>query len=154
MSCLHDAVKAYKNKAMNQIVHNSEIVRAIGEPISSGEELLYQNIFPFFRIPDTVTETRTYITVCVDVPESFHPKDYIREVALKICIIVHQSMMETALGATRLDYIAAEIDRIFSDSAGYGLGRLHVVSSTETSLDQFHRMREIIFVSESPQSGC
>ena len=47
-----------------------------------------------------------------------------------------------------------KIDDIFSESLKYGYGKLRLLSSTESSLDQFHRYRELIFVSSEAQAGC
>lgn len=154
MSGLHNAVIAYKNKAISEMLQDAELVHAIDDKVTSVDELIYRNIFPYFRVPTADTETLTYITVCVDLPEAYHPENFMRDIALKICVIVHQSEMETNYGATRLDYIAAKIDDIFSESLKYGYGKLRLLSSTESSLDQFHRYRELIFVSSEAQAGC
>ena len=116
--------------------------------------MIYRNIYPFFRIPVIDSETLTYITVCVDFPETYHPENYMRQIALKICIIVHQDQMRTEYGATRLDYIAERIDSIFLNSNKYGFGKLKLLSSSESSLTQFHRIREMIYVSNEAQGGC
>lgn len=154
MAGLHNAVITYKNRAISEMIQDYELVRAINDRARTAEELVYKNIFPYFRVPTADTETLTYITVCIDFPESYHPERLLREVALKICVIVHQDEMNTDYGATRLDYISAKIDDIFSGSLKYGYGQLRLLSSTESSLDQFHRYREIVFASSESQADC
>lgn len=154
MAGLHKAVISYKQKAIADILSDDLLVKAIDPRVESIDDMIYRNIYPFFRIPVIDSETLTYITVCVDFPETYHPENYMRQIALKICIIVHQDQMRTEYGATRLDYIAERIDSIFLNSNKYGFGKLKLLSSSESSLTQFHRIREMIYVSNEAQGGC
>lgn len=154
MANLHKAVITYKQRAISEILEDEALVSAINSHVASADEIVYRNIYPFFRVPTADTETTTYLTICIDYPETYHPENNIRQIALKICIIVHQDLMETDYGATRLDYIAERCDNIFLDSLKYGFGRLRLLSSSETSLTQFHRCRELIYVSNESQGTC
>lgn len=154
MAGLHSSVIRYKNNAIAAILNDPEIVAALEPETDSIEDLIERNIFPYFRVPGTDTETLTYITVCIDLPEEYHPQNLMRDLILKICIIVHQDEMHTDFGATRLDYIAAQLDDIFLDNPEYGYGRLRLLSSIESSLDQFHRYREIMYVTNESQVKC
>ena len=151
MAGLHNAIIGYKQKAMNEIIHDADIVKALDPNNKNPEDLIYNNIFPYFRVPVVDTETRTYITICIDYPEEYHPENFMREICLKICIIVHQYEMETDWGATRLDYISAKVDDIFTNSRQYGRGKLRLLSSVESSLDETHRYREMLYVSNETQ---
>lgn len=151
MAGLHNTIIGYKQKAMNEIIHDADIVKALDPNNKNPEDLIYNNIFPYFRVPVVDTETRTYITICIDYPEEYHPENFMREICLKICIIVHQYEMETDWGATRLDYISAKVDDIFTNSRQYGRGKLRLLSSVESSLDETHRYREMLYVSNETQ---
>ena len=66
----------YKNRIIKDILHNqdetlsTEIVAAIDENFLGAEdELIYENIFPYLRIPDTQDEAKSYITMSVDMPK-------------------------------------------------------------------------------------
>ncbi len=154
MSNLHTAIEKYKQRAISEILENDALVTAIDPHAESPDDLVYKNIFPFFRVPTADTETTTYLAICMDYPEVYHPENMVRRIALKICIIVHQDLMQTDYGATRLDYIASRCDDIFLGSSKYGFGKLLLLSSTETSLTQFHRARELIYVSNESQGSC
>lgn len=151
MSGLHNALITYKNRAMQEIIHDPDIVKALNPGATDPEELLYRNIFPFFRVPITDTETLSYITVCAGFPDTRYPDDFVRQSYLTICVIIHQSNMQTEFGSTRLDYISAKIDDILNMSTKYGRGKLVLMSSTESSLDEFHRYREMMYVSKETQ---
>ncbi|HAH70985.1 MAG TPA: hypothetical protein DCL74_04490 [Succinivibrionaceae bacterium] len=151
MSGLHNALITYKNRAMQEIIHDPDIVKALNPDATDSEELLYHNIFPFFRVPITDTETLSYITVCAGFPDTRYPDDFVRQSYLTICVIIHQSNMQTEFGSTRLDYISAKIDDILNMSTKYGRGKLVLMSSTESSLDEFHRYREMMYVSKETQ---
>ena len=63
--------------------------------------------------------------------------------------------MKTEFGSTLLDYISAKIDDILNLSTKYGRGKMVLMSSTESSLDEFHRYREMMYVSKETQvSDC
>ena len=51
MSGLHNAVIAYKNKAISEMLEDAELVHAIDDKVTSVDELIYRNIFPYFRVP-------------------------------------------------------------------------------------------------------
>lgn len=152
MANLHSAIISYKNRAMNEIINYPDLVKAIDPNNVNPEDLIYKNIFPYFRVPDTATDTKTFLSVCIDLPEAFHPENFMRDIVLKFCIIVHQSEMKTEYGATRLDYIADKLDDIFLGSHKYGYGKLYMLSSIESTLDEWHRCREIFYVSSEAQS--
>lgn len=151
MPALHNSVIAYKQNAISEMLHSYELVHAINPHAESPDDLIYKNIFPYFRVPTADTETLTYVTICIDFPETYHPENLMRQIVIKFCVIVHQDQMETEYGCSRLDYISAKIDDIFADHVGYGYGKLRLLQSNESSLDQFHRYREMMFVSQEAQ---
>lgn len=154
MANLHNAIINYKQDAIADIIHNPDLVRVLNPDVANAEDLVYKNIFPFFRVPTIDSETLTYITVCVSYPEAFHPENFTRDVNLTICIICHQDEMLTDFGATKLDYIGSKLDDIFLNSKRYGVGKVFLLSSIESSLDQFHRFREIVYRTTETRKHC
>ena len=155
MSGLHNAIITYKNRAMTEIIRDPDIVKALNPNAKDPEDLLYQNIFPYFRVPITDTETLSYVTVCAGFPETRYADNFVRQSYLTVCVIVHQSNMKTEFGSTLLDYLSAKIDDILNLSTKYGRGKMVLMSSTERSLDEFHRYREMMYVSKETQvSDC
>lgn len=154
MSNLHNAIIDYKQDAIADIIHNPDLVRVINPDVQDAEDLIYKNVFPFFRVPTIDSETLTYLTVCVSYPEAYHPEDFKRAVNLSICIICHQDEMLTDFGATKLDYIGSKLDDIFLNSNKYGFGQVYLLSSIESSLDQFHRYRELVYRTTETRVNC
>lgn len=154
MANLHNAIIAYKQNAMADIISDEQLVKVIDDTCENPEDLIYRNVFPYFRVPTIDIETLTYLTVCVSYPEVYHPEDYTREVNISICIICHQDEMHTDFGATKLDYIASRLDEIFLSSRKYGYGQMLLLSSIESSLDQFHRYRELVYRATETRSKC
>lgn len=133
----------YKNRIIKDILFNDdeslshEIVSAIDENYLGDEEsLLYQNIFPYLRIPDTQTETKSYITMSVDMPKVSTKNYFFKDMLITINVIVHQEIMEmpAQYGATRVDYIASLINKIFNQNQNYGNVPLEYVSDVESIL--------------------
>lgn len=154
MPNLHNSIITYKQNAISEIINDPDLVKAIDESATNPESLIKKNIFPYFRVPTLDAETRTYVNICMSYPELRYKTNYMRDVYLQVCIICHQDKMDTEYGATRLDYIAAKMDEIFLNSRKYGFSPLLLLSSEETSLDQFHRCRTLTYYSDESQSKC
>lgn len=133
----------YKNRVIKDILFNDdealshEIVSAINaEFLGDEESLLYQNIFPYLRIPDTQTEAKSYITMSVDMPKVSTKNYFFKDMLITINVIVHQELMEMPVqySATRADYIASLINKIFNQNPHYGNAPLEYVSDVESIL--------------------
>ena len=64
--------------------------------------------------------------------------------------------MEGVGGATRLDYLADQVERLFSGSEAFGTKKLQLVTNTEDDLDTYHRARKLTFTTTniSDQLEC
>ena len=131
----------YKNRIIKDILHNSdetlsnEIVMAIDENyIGAEDELIYENIFPYLRIPETQTEAKSYITMSVDMPKVSTKNYFFKDMLITINILVHEDKMRmpTSYSATRADYIASLVNKIFNGSKNYGNVPLEYVSDVES----------------------
>ena len=132
----------YKNKIINDILFNKEdsslsrdIVTAIDEEyLECDDEFIYRNIFPYLRIPSVETEARSYITMSVDMPKVSTKNYFFKDMVITINVIVHEEMMKMPDGysATRADYIASIINKIFNQSKNYGNVPLEYVSDVES----------------------
>lgn len=133
----------YKNKVIKDILHNEDetlsanIVMAIDEDyVDSQDDLIYRNIFPYLRIPETQTETRCYITMSVDMPKVSTKNYFFKDMVITINVIVHEDLMKmpAQYSATRADYIASIINKIFNNNKNYGTVALEYVSDVESVL--------------------
>ena len=140
-------IVTYKNRIIKDIIHNDDeslshdIVEAI-DPEFLGEEesLIYENIFPYLRIPNTVDEVKAFITMSVDMPRVSTKNYFFKDMIITINVIVHQDYMKmpARYSATRADYIGALINRVFNQNPNYGNRPLEYVSDVESIiLDKF-----------------
>lgn len=153
----------YKLTAMNAVINNENIVKAINAKESSGEQLepgdlFYSHIFPYAYIPETLDTAGCYITFEISMPSVSTVNYFFKDVLLTITIICHQAMMQMredeplgSTGATRTDFIAVEIDKLFNKTSGIvGRQELEMVSNIEGAIDPVHRCRVMRFKTTAP----
>ena len=144
----------YKNKVIRDILHNSdpqlstEIVMAIDpEYVGSEDDMIYEYIFPYLRIPDTQSDTKCYITMAVEMPRVSTKNYFFKDMVITINVIVQQDIMRMPprYSATRADYIASIINKIFNGNKNYGTVALEYVSDTEDILLRDYFVRTLRF---------
>lgn len=138
----------YKKRVLKDLLHNSDsslsidLVNAIDPDFLGAEdELIYERIFPYLHIPNTQTETHSYITFKVEMPRVSTKNYFFKDMLITINVIVHEGVMKmpARYSATRADYIASIINRIFNGNKNYGTVPLEYVSDTEeVMLNKLH----------------
>lgn len=124
---LLDELFAYKNKLMEQLCSNPEIVKLITEQAEvtvPDRSLAYTHIFPYEFIPETVSDASTFICFDVDIAKVLN-KTYLVP-TLYIWAFTHKSKLRLPEGGVRLDKMSAEIDKILNGSRVFGLGELEL----------------------------
>lgn len=120
-----------KSNVLMRIIKNQNLCKAIyytdrnflDQPdISDPSSLIYSQIYPYNRIPDAITEGKTFLTFSFSKYKSIDR--YFKEGYLNINIMVHKKNMETDYGVLRPDYILAEIDSMMD--TGFGIGKLQL----------------------------
>lgn len=138
----------YKYKIIRKLIADREIVSLL-DPDNSCEysdDLVYRNIYPFTRIPNTEQEVKTYITIAVNVPQIDPRNDCIRNMRIVIRVYSHADIMKVKNSKTnRIDLTSAAIDRIINECMDIGIGYVRLVSNTEHVLDSSHHYRELVF---------
>lgn len=118
----------YKNKLMEDLLTNEEIVKLVDNTVEIGDSklLAYSNVFPYEYIPDTVEEAKTFICFDVDVQESIN-KTFLRP-TLYIWVFSHKSKLRLPEGGVQTDKLVSEIAKAINGSHEYGLGELELYS--------------------------
>jgi len=118
----------YKNRIMQDLLTNEEIVRLINEdvPLDNSGSLVYSQVFPYEYIPDTVERGHTFICIDVDLL-SFDSKTFYNPV-MYVWEFTHKSKLNLPEGGVRTDKLASEIARTINGSRYYGLGELRLFS--------------------------
>lgn len=162
-------IVSYKQSIMTKIVNDNDTVMAInatdptsGEPLEPGD-LFYTHIFPYSYIPDIIETAGCYITIQVSMPSVSTVNYFFKDVLIIMTVICHQDMMKMdereplgSTGATRADYIAVRLDKLFNKQMGIiGSNELELVSNTEGAIDPVHRCRILRFKTKAPaQTPC
>lgn len=115
----------YKNKLMETLCSNKEIVRLVTDSSSAtvpNKDLPYTQIFPFEFIPETVDDGMTFICFDVDIAEVIDKTYYVPVVY--VWVFTHKSKLRLEEGGVRIDKLAVEINKELSGSRYFGLGEL------------------------------
>jgi hypothetical protein len=109
----------YKNKIINLLISNDTIIKLINNTdISVPEDLIYENIFPKYKIPSTEDTEKTYI--CIEVFTSSITNDLIEEVTVDFSVFSHVNLLKTDNNYVRTDKLSSEIDKMFNHSSNIG----------------------------------
>lgn len=152
-------ISEIKQKIMNLLVKNENIVAAIDSAnIVDSDDLIYNNLWYSFRIPDMETEKLTHICLKCNVSES-RGTDLTNDLDIYFLIVTHQDLMKVprtsvARGCTRIDYIAGQIELMLNKRKDLGLKEIRLVSSIEDSTDARHPCRIMRFRGACLNNPC
>ena len=100
----------YKNQLMEDLLTNPRIVQLLCDNDiipEHPEKLVYEQVYPYEYIPDTVEHGQTFICCDVDIQRSIN-KTYLLPV-LYIWVFSHKSKLRLPEGGVRTDKLASEI---------------------------------------------
>lgn len=144
-----------KDETLFYAIDSSEI-----KDIKKANKLVYKHIFPYHRIPETITETSTLITIQVHIREGRSRNNTFIIPTLEFWIYSHQGHMEVnnipKVSDTRNDYISRLIDKKFNGRSSFGgnkeakndiytCGPLTLILNEEGSTTQGFLYRRMIF---------
>jgi hypothetical protein len=146
-------VSAYKMELLSDIYNNPRIVEALDsqqlEVIKDEPDtLMYKNLFPYMRVPETQNKADTYILLSVDMDRvNRNNRTYaIYKTTIWTMAHIDRMQMEARFQATRIDYIAMELDKLFDGSRKFGFSPFELISNREVLLDVKYIYRELVFV--------
>lgn len=119
----------YKNKLMEDILTNEDIVHIIDETacVEDAHTLAYKRVFPCEYIPETVEHGGTYICFDVDI-QSVPDKTFLYP-TLYVWVFTHRSKLRLPNGGGVLtDRLCSLISKTINGSLEYGLGELNLYS--------------------------
>ena len=115
------------------------------------EEYIYNNIYPFVRIPGTQDTSRNYITFMLDDIEKAQFNKTMKSQFLKVVIFVHKDLVKTKWGADRHDLLAYLVRDVFHLSNSLG-SQLILISNREGVTDTDYCTRTLQFEITTPNS--
>lgn len=144
-------ITRYKKKLVSSIVTSPELVELLdnsyvedGECVDS-DELIYKQVFPYYYIPDTQTDAKSYVIMKVN-GLGIKNKIY-NKAEVFICVISHQGIMK-AKGGTRIDKMGEIVEELFNGRDDFGFGEMELKYNIEDEINTTHRCRILKFMVE------
>jgi len=152
-------IKRYKQKLVSSMLNSVDLISLIDSSyIEDGEcvetkDLMYKQIFPYYYIPDTQNSEMSYVIIKVNALNRIN--NMYKNVEVFISVICHQRLMYVENGGgTRIDLMGEAIENLFDSKDDFGFGEMVLKSSTEGSITNVHRCRELRFVVEEFNSNA
>lgn len=144
-----NAISEWKNKAIELVLGQDEIMELLEMDDNEADDPVYTRIFPYNHIPQTIEETKVYITFTVNVPRITFNKIWAYP-RLTVRVIAHQERMKlnmAGVSATRIDYMAKLIVDLLTKN-DFGFGKLQLATNYEDLYNFIFHYRELVFVGE------
>lgn len=122
----------YKNRLMQDLLTNQSVLRLLSDGCDTKgkpEQLVYQQVFPYEYLPETVVRGQTFICCDVDIQRVLN-KTFLTP-SIFIWVFTHKSKMRVPAaegGGVRVDRLCSEIAKTINGSRDYGLGELELYS--------------------------
>lgn len=122
----------YKQDIAGKLITSENLVKALtfeeknflDDPfvVENAESLISSQIFPYHKKIDVQKERKSFITYSLG---GFKPvKLKYKAGYLTFRIYIHDEWMLTDHGFLRSDFIISEIDKLFNESNGFGIGKM------------------------------
>lgn len=127
-------IEDYRSVITNTILSNETIVKVLSNDtldLESADELLWKHLVPQQYIPDTITETGSYVLYDLDETVLYNRgsnKGTYIELTLYVWILTHKDMPKYG-GRLRNDILARELKKLFNETDGMGIGKNHLISN-------------------------
>ena len=137
-----------KKRLIERILYSDEdIVELLDNPEidpSEPESLVYENIFPFLRIPGTQDVSKNFITFTVDDMERLQYNPVMKSQYITFVIFVHKDCIKTKYGIARHDLLSYIIRDVFNLSNKLG-PQCELVQNKEYVTDTDYHTRTLKF---------
>ena len=144
-----------KKRIISKMLYSDpDIIEVLDNPKldpSCPDEYMYENIYPFIRVPGTQDVSKSYITFMLDDMEKGQVNQSIKSQFLKVVIFVHKDLVETPWGAERHDLLAYLVKDVFHLSNSLGM-QLKLLSNREGVTDTDYSTRTLQFEMSTPNS--
>lgn len=127
-----------KKRIIEEMLYSdADIVEALNNPSidpSCPSDLVYENIFPFIRIPGVQDVSKNFICFNIDDMELNPNNPVMKNQYIQFVVFVHKDLAQTNYGVARHDLLGYLIRDIFNLSNNLG-AQMEIVSSREGTTD-------------------
>lgn len=143
------SISEFKKRVIDAITHNDTIFYAFdAKDCENGGDLIGTHILTYNKVPDTVTEVATYMTIMVHTKSRDRNGTFVTP-TLEFYIYSHYKHMKMDRKITkdnRCDYLAMLIDDMFNGSTQHGgISELKLVLNAEGAYNKDFLYRHLIF---------
>lgn len=127
-------IEDYRSVITNTILSNEIIVKVLSNDtldLESADELLWEHLIPQQYIPDTITETGSYILYDLAEKVTYSRNSAVgtyTEITLYFWVLTHKNMPKYK-GRLRNDILIRELKHLFNENTGLGISKNHLVSN-------------------------
>ena len=144
---IEDDIIRKKRKIAQILYSDPDIIEVLNNPDldpSCPEDYLYENIFPFLRIPGTQDIAKNFITFTIDDMERMPSNPVMKSQYVQFVVFVHKDLVKTPYGIERHDLLGYLIRDIFNLSNQLG-PQMELVNNREGVTDSDYHTRTLKF---------
>lgn len=153
INCLEDDISLSKRIIESVLCNDPDVIEILDNTTldpNMPDEYLYENIYPFIRIPGTQDESKNYICYSIDDLSANEFNDCIKQQYVQFTIFVHKDLVKTKYGVARHDLLGYLIRDLFNRSHLFG-HELKLVYDREGVTDTDYTTRTLKFQLITPE---
>ena len=142
-------IEDYRSVITNTILSNETIVKVLSNDtldLESADELLWEHLVPQQYIPDTSTETGSYILYDMDENVLYSKgstKGTYTELTLYFWVLTHKDMPKYK-GRLRNDILSRELKKMFNETDGLGVAKNHLIHNSIYNTPNYKYMGRLL----------
>ena len=142
-------IEDYRSVITNTILSNETIVKVLSNDtldLESADELLWEHLVPQQYIPDTITETGSYILYDMDenvLQSKGSTKGTYTELTLYFWVLTHKDMPKYK-GRLRNDILSRELKKMFNETDGLGVAKNHLIHNSIYNTPNYKYMGRLL----------
>ena len=142
-------IEDYRTVITNTILSNETIVKVLSNDtldLESAYELLWEHLVPQQYIPDTITETGSYILYDMDENVLYSKgstKGTYTELTLYFWVLTHKDMPKYK-GRLRNDILSRELKKMFNETDGLGVAKNHLIHNSIYNTPNYKYMGRLL----------
>ena len=137
-----------KKRIIEQYLYSDpDIIEVLDNPTldpSVPEDYVYENIFPFIRVPGTQDVSKNFITFSISDAGRTPNNEVMKSQYVQFVIFVHKDLVKTNYGMERHDCLGYLIRDIFNLSNCLG-PQMQLASNKESATDTNYLTRTLLF---------